>query len=388
MLIKNGLLVKLDSATNGDLRILDGKIAEIGENLIPASGEEVFDAKGSLVTPGFVDIHTHGGYASDFMDCTKGAFEKALTFHLDNGTTSVVVTSCTAPKPQIINFLEFSKEYMKSGQGVGAQVVGVHLEGPYLSVKNRGAQKLEELAVPSCDDYSYMFDYADIIKTVTISPELDGAEQMTKALTERGIMVSGGHDDGIYPKFMPAIENGLRHVTHLYCATSELRFEDGVRNVGFREYALIDDRLTVELIADNKHIPPELARMIIRAKGVDKVCVVSDCLSCAGIPVDGTIYKLGTGDNAQLVVVNDGVATLAETGRYAGSITCVRKMVKNLIDAGIPLCDAVKAGTINPAKVIGEDARVGSLEVGKDANICVLNANFELEKVFLNGLEK
>ncbi len=388
MLIKNGKLVTENCVQKADLRVSGGKIAEIGENLTANAGEEVFDAKESFVTAGFVDIHTHGGYGADFMDCTFEAFEKASSFHLDNGTTSVVATSCTAPKQQIIEFLQFSKDYMKSAQEKGAKIVGVHLEGPYLSVKNRGAQKLEELAEPIKDDYSYMLEYADVIKTVTISPELDGANEMTKALTEKGVMVSGGHDDGIYPEFMPAIESGLRHATHLYCAMSELRFKDGVRNVGLREYVLTDDRLTAELIADNKHIPPELARMVIRAKGVDKVCVVSDSLRCAGMPNDGKLYKLGSGETAQLVRVNDGVATLADGSKFAGSITCVRKMVKNLIDAGIPLCDAVKTGTITPAKIIGEDHRVGSLEIGKDADICVLNGDFEIEKVFLSGMEK
>lgn len=389
MLIRNGNIVKLHSVENGDIRIRNGKIVEIGENLCPETGEEIYDANGKYVTAGFVDIHTHGGYGADFMDCTDDAFEKALAFHLDNGTTTVVPTSCTAPKEQIVGFLRFAKAYMQKGaKGRSAAVAGVHLEGPYLSVKNRGAQKLEELAEPKKDDYSYMLDYADIIKTVTISPELDGADEMAKRLTEKGILVSGGHDDGIYPEFMPAIENGMKHVTHIYCAMSELRFKDGVRNVGLREYALIDDNLTAEMIADNKHIPPELAKMIIRAKGADKVCVVSDSLRCAGMPNDGALYRLGSGETAQLVRVNDGVATLADGSRFAGSITCVRQMVKNLIDAGVPIFDAVRMGTLTPASIIGEEKNVGSLEVGKRADVCVLDEKFAVKKVFISGQEK
>ena len=385
MLIKNGKVITLQRVVDADIRIKDGRIDEIGANLPCQKGEEIIDAFGGYITAGFTDIHTHGGYGADFMDCTQESFDSALSFHLDNGTTTVVPTSCTAPKEEIINFLRFTKAYMQDNDKRGASVVGVHLEGPYLSIKNRGAQKLEELADPSKDDYSYILDYSDIIKTVTISPELNGAAQMTKALTEKGILVSGGHDDGIYPEFMPAINNGLKHLTHIYCAMSELRFKDGVRNVGLREYALIDDNLTAEMIADNKHIIPELAKMIIRAKGVDKVCVVSDSLRCAGMPNDGKLYKLGSGETAQFVRVNGGVATLADGSRFAGSITCVRQMVKNLIDAGISLCDAVKMGTITPARIIGEDTNIGSLEVGKDADICILNENFEIEKVFLKG---
>ena len=232
-----------------------------------------------------------------------------------------------------------------------------------------------------------MLEYADVIKTVTVSPELAGADKMTKKLTEKGITVSGGHDDGIYPEFMPAIENGMRHATHLYCAMSELRFKDGVRNVGLREYVLTDDNITAELIADNKHIPPELARMVIRAKGADRVCVVSDSLRCAGMPDDGRLYRLGSGDSAQLVKVNDGVATLADGSKFAGSITPVRKMVKNLIDAGIPVCDAVRMGSHTPARIIGISDELGSIEIGKRADLCILNESFEIQKVIIDGEE-
>ena len=386
MLIRNGKVVGLYSVEHADIRVQNGRIAEIGVNLPLQKGEEIVDAVGGYLTAGFIDIHTHGGYGADFMDNTKEAFKKALAFHTENGTTTVVPTSCTAPKKDIQAFLKFSKEYIATQKGEQATGVGVHLEGPYLSVKNRGAQKLEELALPLQDDYSYMFEYSDIIKTVTISPELEGAAQMTKALTEKGIMVSGGHDDGIYPEFIPAIKNGMRHVTHLYCAMSELRFKDGVRNVGLREYVLTDDTITAELIADNKHIPPELAKMIIRAKGVDKVCVVSDSLRCAGMPNDGKLYQLGSGETAQFVRVNDGVATLADGSKFAGSITCVRQMVKNLIDAGVSIPDAVRMGTHTPARILGE-AEIGSLEIGKRADICWLDENFGVKKVWIKGKE-
>lgn len=387
MLIKNGNVIGLTSVDQMDIRIQDGYIVEFGGALQAKKNEKTFDAGGRYVTAGFVDIHTHGGYGADFMDCNNEAFEKALRFHLDNGTTTVVPTSCTAPQQQIVDFLQFAKSYMQAQKSDNAKVVGVHLEGPFLSVKNRGAQKLEELAVPNKDDYSYMLDFSDIIKTVTISPELDGAAEMTDTLTKKGIMVSGGHDDGIYPEFMQAIEKGMRHATHLYCAMSELRFKDGVRNVGLREYVLTDDRVTAELIADNKHIPPELARMVVRAKGADKVCVVSDSLRCAGMPNDGKLYQLGSGETAQLVRVNDGVATLADGSRFAGSITSVRQMVKNLIGAGIPICDAVRMGTLTPAEIIGEAQKIGSIEVGKRADLCVLREDFEIEKIILEGKE-
>lgn len=381
MVIKNGKIVTPTQILDGyDILVQNGIIQNIEKNL---HDDTILDANGAYVTPGFVDIHTHGGYGADFMDSTEDAIEKALRFHIDNGTTTVVATSCTAPKESIVRFLNFTKNYLAS---TSVKIIaGVHLEGPYLSVRNRGAQKEEELAVPDRDDYSYMTEFADLIKTVTISPELSGAAEMTKRLCDAGITVSGGHDDGIYPEFLPAIDAGLSHLTHHFCAMSELRFKDGIRNVGLREYALNDDRLTVELIADNRHIPPQLAKMILRAKGADKVAVVSDSLRCAGCPKDGNLYKLGSDENAQLVKIGDGVAMTADGEKFAGSITPVRRMVKNLIDAGIPLTDAVKTGTLTPARIIGEDGEIGSIEVGKRANLAILNADWELLNVMIDG---
>lgn len=383
MIIKNAkVITPCEILDNCDVLTEDGLIRKIGKNL---HGTDIIDANGAYLTPGFVDIHTHGGYEADFMDSTTEAYTRALRFHTDNGTTTVVPTSCTAPKESIIAFIEFARKYVSSDSPYKSVVVGVHLEGPYLSVKNRGAQKLEELASPDKDDYSYILENADIIKNVTVSPELPGAAKMTEELTRLGILTSGGHDDGIYPEFMPAINAGMSHLTHHYCAMSDLRFKDGVRGVGLREYGLIEKRLTSELIADNRHIPPELAILIVNAKGADKVCVVSDSLRCAGQPIDSRLYKLGSGEGAQLVKIGDGVAVTEDGEKYAGSITPVRKMVKNLIDAGIPLTDAVKMGTLTPARIIGEDKRVGSIEVGKRANLCILDESFNLIKVFLDG---
>lgn len=383
MVIKNARIVTpLEILEDMDLLVENGVIKEIGKDL--SDGNDL-DAKGLYLTPGFVDIHTHGGYGADFMDCTEESFLTALSFHLDNGTTTLLPTSCTAPRECIIEYLSFVRDYLSKNPDVARMVPGVHLEGPYLSVRNRGAQKLEELAVPAVDDYSYMIEYADMIKTVTISPELDGAVEMTKALKAVGITVCGGHDDGIYPNFMPAIEAGLSHLTHHFCAMSELRFVDGIRNLGLREYALLDDRLTVELIADNRHIPPMLAKLILNNKGANKVAVVSDSLRCAGQPKDDRVYKLGAGEGAQLVKMGDGVAVSADGEKFAGSITPVRRMVKNLADAGIPLVDAVRTATLTPAKILGMDNSIGSIATGKRANLCLLDEALNLKVLILDG---
>ena len=384
ILIKNANVVLIDDILYGyDVLVSDGVIVRVKKN-IKCKDAKVLFAKDKYLTPGFVDIHTHGGYGADFMDSTEEAYVTALKFHAYNGTTSVVATSCTAAKSNIIKFIEHARKYIKNPSVGCAKVLGVHLEGPYLSEKNRGAQKLEELAIPNKDDYAYILENSDVIKTVTISPELDGAAEMCKKMSEKGITVCGGHDYGIYPEFVPAIENGLKHATHLFCAMSDLRFKDGKRNVGFREYVLIDDNITAELIADNKHIPPLLAKLVYKSKGSDKLCVVSDSLRCAGMPDDGTLYTLGTGEDAQKIKILDGVAVLENGVTFAGSVTPVRKMVKNLIDVGIPLIEAVKIGTKTPALIVGED-KIGEIKVGNYADLCILDANFNVENVIING---
>lgn len=366
---------------NIDIKIIDDKIAKIG-NL----DEDGIDCSGKYVSAGFIDIHTHGGYGSDFMDATDDAFDDVTRFHLDNGTTTVLPTSVTAPINNIQDFIDKARSYQKRAKY--AKIFGVHLEGPYLSVKNKGAQKEEYLLNPQKDDYSFIVENKDIVKTVTISPELDSDGMMTKVLTENGIIVCGGHDDGIFPEFMPSVENGLKHLTHLYCAMSEVRFKDDKRNVGLREYGLIDDDLTAEIIADNRHIPKELAKLIFKCKGRENLVVVSDALRCAGMPIDGALYRLGmkNDENSQLFKVSDGVAVLADGTRYAGSITPLHQMVKNLIDAGIEVVDAFMCATCNPAKVIGAE-NIGKIKEGYKADILVLDEKFDIQKVFVDGKE-
>lgn len=380
-ILKHANIIGADGIVyNTDIKICEGKIADIG-----IFDEEGIDCTNRYVSPGFVDIHTHGGYGYDFMDCTQEAFDNILRFHLDNGTTTVLPTSVTAPVAAVRRFIETARTYIRHKLPY-AKICGVHLEGPYLSLKNKGAQKEEYLLNPQRDDYSFILDNKDIVRTVTIAPELDTDGSMTGRLSENGIVVCGGHDNGIYPAFLPSVQNGLKHLTHIFCAMSELRFEGGVRNVGLREYGLLDDNLTAEIIADNKHIPSALAKLILKCKGREKVAVVSDALRCAGMPADGKLYRLGMNqdESAQLFRVDDGVAVLADGSRFAGSITPVHQMVKNLIEAGVAVADAFRCATINPAQIIGAE-HIGKIEKGYCADILVLNAKFDIEKIFING---
>ena len=270
--IRNGRIIGADAISEPtDIRMKNGMISDIG-HFHDGVG---YDANGNYVSAGFIDIHTHGGNCSDFMDATDEAFDKVLKYHLRNGTTDVLATSLTASREQIEHFLDETRRYMCQPQRY-ARILGAHLEGPFLSVKGCGAQNPEYLLDPKRDDYSFILKNRDIVKTVTIAPELDTDGSMTRALTENGILVAGGHDDGAYPEFIPAIKAGLRHLTHIYCAMSGFGTKVGVRQIGLREYGLWKDDLTCEMIADNVHITAEMARFILKCKGADKVACVSD----------------------------------------------------------------------------------------------------------------
>lgn len=371
-------------SVNTDIMIENGEIAGLGR-FDTADGAEVYDIKGNYISPGFVDIHTHGGAGADFMDATDAAFDTVLKYQLEHGATDVVATSLTAAKEDIEKFLDCARSYMKKPQKY-ARAVGVHLEGPFLSLRGCGAQNPGYLMKPGWDDYSFILENRDIIKTVTIAPELDTDGKMTRELTENGILVSGGHDDGVYPEFVPAVRAGMRHLTHIYCAMSGMGTRPDVRDVGLREYGLANDELTCEMIADNVHITPQLARFILKCKGADRTAVVSDSLRCAGMPADGRLYRMGpeNDENSLTVRVADGIAVLADGSKFAGSITSVHKMVKNLIDAGIKVTDAFKTGTSTPAKIIGE-SKTGRVEKGFYANLCELDKNFDIVSVYMNG---
>ncbi len=321
------------------------------------------------------------------MDAEDEAFDAALGFHSRYGTTSLLATSVTAPPEQICEMLSFVRKYKEKEHPI-CRVMGAHIEGPYISYKNKGAQHESFLRVPAKDSYDFILENSDVIRTVTIAPELEGAEQMTKDLRKAGIVVCGGHDDGEKAKIMPVIEAGLSHCTHLWCAMSTVAMRDGVRSVGLCELGLTDDRLTVEIIADNHHITSDMMKLIFKCKGVAGMCVVSDSLRAGGMPIGDTLYILGTkkDPNAQKFIVSHGVARLPDGSRLAGSIQPVSQMVRNLVqDAGIPLWDAVTCGTLTPAKVARIDHLVGSIEVGKLADICMMDEELNVIKTITGG---
>ena len=318
------------------------------------------------------------------MESTEETFSLVSQYLAEHGVTTAQCATVTAPIPQTLDFLNAFRVWKKRGEEPGCRFTGVHLEGPYISVKNKGAHPEESLLIPE-DGYAWVLENRDVVAEMTLAPELPGMPQMIKALSEAGIVVSGGHDDAEPEDIEGAMDAGMTHCTHIYCAMSTLHKTGLQRRCGLCEYAMSDNRITAEMIADNHHTPPQLAQMIYKCKGADKVCVVSDAIAAAG-GKDGQWFELGSGDGCTKVFVEDGVAIMEDKTHYAGSVQALDQMVRNLVnDAKIPLADAVRMASLTPAEVVGIAEDCGSITPGKRADFCVMDNRLQVEKTIVAG---
>ena len=367
----------------GEITLESGRIAEIKPGEKPENGAIL-----PYVLPGLVDIHNHGAEGFDYMDASPEAFEAISRHLLKCGVTTAQCTTVSAPVEKILSFLRFFRSWRKehAGDRTHCRFCGVHLEGPYLSKERRGAHPLEALQT-SADGYEWVLENSDVVREITVAPELDGSGQMIAAFRRAGITVSGGHDDAEIEDVERAVRNGMSHCTHLYCAMSSLHKTGSERRCGLTEYAMTHREITAEIIADNHHIPPLLAQMIYSCKGADGLCIVSDAISPAGLPESGELYTLGSeGDHATRVFVENGVALVEDKSCYAGSVQALDQMISNLVkDANIPLVDAVRMATLTPASVIGIEGDCGSLKVGKRADLCLMDAGLNVVKTMVEG---
>lgn len=389
MIITNGRIV-----TEGQLLhhkalvIKNGKIAAIeDEKELRTDGCEVLDAKGGYVIPGLIDIHTHGGNGSDVMDATYDDYVNLSRFHASHGVTGIVATTLAAPIPDIQACLRALRPVCGKQIG-GATILGAHLEGPFLSHRNRGAHPERFLAIPDEQNVDALLEYRDIIKTITIAPDIENACGAIKRFTQHGIVVSGGHDDSIDTDVLNAMDCGMTHTTHIYCVMSGFSRRENVKRLGLIEMALFRDELSVEVIADKKHTTPLMIRFLYKIKGAKKMCVVSDCLKVAGLPAGDDEYFMGPRgvEEYPKVVVADGVAMLVGKELNAGSVTTLDRMLKILIDeCEIPIVEAVRMATLTPAEIIRIDGAKGSIAVGKDADICVMDSAFQVQNTVING---
>ena len=367
---------------NHFVRCKDSVITEIGSmsNYVP-DGSSVLDAEGNVVCAGYIDQHTHGAMGYDAMDATQEALDAICRHHFCHGVTTILPTTMTASLQETEKVLEFIRDYEPP---VPVKIPGVHMEGPFFSVKNRGAHLEHLLTAPTDEWKAMMARNHGSVKLISLSPELEGMPEFIWFCREQGIVVSGGHDDGYDDLIYEAMEAGMQSVTHIFCCSSGItRRGSPWKRLGLTEIGLTDDRLYADAIADGNGIPYHLLPLLFRAKGRNKLIFISDSMRATGLQ-PGT-YRLGSEEEGVVVDVTETAAILHGENLFAGSIACVSKMVEDaVVRSGIPLEDAVLAATKNPATLLGLKDR-GDILPGMNASLNLITETGKLLKTVVDG---
>ena len=371
--IINGRIVLPDSIVTGMALVFDETIkAIIPQCEIKAEEYDVIDAKGNLVAPGLVDIHIHWYLGEDASDGNSEGLKKMAAGIAKNGVTSWCPTTMTMAKEVISKAFDTAREVKAEKECYGAKILGINCEGPFINPSKKGAQPEEFILPPEGE---FIVDNADILKLFTVAPEMDGALDCIKKVYEDGrVLASMGHTGASFDEANAGIEAGVRHTTHLFNAMTALQH----RNPGVVGAALSDERVSCELIADTFHVNPGLYKLVAKAKG-DKLCLITDCMRAGGME-DGD-YTLG-GQH----VIKTGIQCLLEDGTIAGSVLKLNEAVRNLRDyTDLSLAEVFACASLNPAKAIGEDDKVGSLEVGKCADIIICDDDINVLTTIIDG---
>jgi N-acetylglucosamine-6-phosphate deacetylase len=366
-------------------RIVDQGWLVIDDQSIQATGEgsppDVYarlDANGDYLAPGLLDLHVHGGGGSDFLDASVDAFLTAADFHLSGGTTSLCPTAATTTYDHFDSFLSTWKLAKKSAK---ARLLPVHLEGPHLAPTKAGAQNLRLMYPPTVKERDWILSRTDSISQMTIAPELPGALPLIEAASAAGVKMSAGHTEASDQVLQAAVAMGLKKVTHLFNAMSSAAKHGLFRQAGTLEFALADTNICCELIADGFHVSPTLLQLAYRAKGSDRIALVSDALAGAGLP-EGTNFSLGS----LACKVGPGYALLADESALAGSLARMIDLVRTMTQrVRVPLFEAVRMASLTPATILGIDDRFGSIQPGKAADLVLFDDRFAVQRVWVAG---
>src|SRR5579863_2671014 len=374
----------------GTVRAVDERITAVGDAVANNDNVTLVDAGDGYIVPGYVDIHVHGGAGADFMDGTDEAFTSALKAHVRHGTTSLAVTTTVARHDQIMTVLETTRRFRQNPNSPGARVLGAHFYGPYFRYEARGAHPGGAIRPPVFDEYSEYLEFADSLVTCTVAPELPGAREFVEACTARGVRTNAGHSWATFAQMAEAVKWGVRHVDHLFCAMSDKsklrQFQMYPMQGGVLEATLYFDELMTEVIADGKHLSADLLLLALKIKGPDRLALVTDCNRALDMP-DGK-YMIGPLDGGEPLISRDGVGMTPDGTALASSIQGMDHMVRTFLAlTGRPLWEVVRMATLTPARIAGWEAQIGSLAVGKRADILVLDRNLRVLRVFRDGQE-
>ena len=381
--IGNGRLVLPDRICEGGSVLIEGgRIAAVNE---PAPQDAaIADASSGYILPGFIDLHVHGGGGTDFMDCDVEAICTAARAHCQHGTTALCPTTMTCPDEMLEQMIRCYLEAVKTPTG-GAQLLGLHLEGPFFSTKNKGAQPVGEQRIPTREFLERILRLGEgHILRWDEAPELPNTDVFAQVMREQSVMASIAHTGAIADQANAAFDMGFSHITHFYSATTTGQKIDGIVYSGVNEATLLRDEITIELICDGRHIPKEHMLLAYRIKGPDKIALITDAMRAAGTDVTHSI--LGAKEGGVPVVIKDDVAQLPDFSFYAGSVgTMDRALRVAHAQYGIPLVDVSRMLSLTPARLSRCADRKGSLEVGKDADVVVMDERFRVRSVYVCG---
>lgn len=381
--ITNGtLLTPFRAIKNGTLVIENGKIVGVHEGNVEVPDATEIDAKGQYVSPGFIDIHVHGGGGHDFMDGTEAAFLGVAELHARFGTTALVPTTLTAEKEDLLQTLDVY-ETANRNNTKGAAFLGIHLEGPYFALSQRGAQDPRYIRNPDVAEYEEILAHSSAITRWSAAPELEGAIAFGQRLRQKGIIAAIAHTDALYEDVLTAYENGYSLVTHLYSAMSGVTRRNAFRYAGVIESAFLLD-LDVEIIGDGIHLPAPLLKLIYKIKGADRTALITDAMRGAGMPEGESI--LGSLKNGLKVIIEDDVAKMPDRSSFAGSVATTNRLVRNMVQmAEVSLLEAVRMASTTPARIMGVQDRKGTLTQGKDADIVIFDDHINVLTTIVEG---
>lgn len=369
---------------NGSVLIANGVISAVAEGNIVAADALEIDAQGKYVAPGFIDIHVHGGGGHDFMDGDEDGFLKIAATHARHGTTAMLPTSLTSDRQGLFDTLGVYERAAKKNTD-GAQFLGMHLEGPYFAMNQRGAQDPRYIRDPDPDEYKAVIAaHGASIRRWSAAPERKGAIEFGQYLRSHGILPALAHTDAVYEEVVEAFDNGYTLATHLYSGMSGVTRRNAFRYAGVIESAFIIDEMDVEIIADGVHLPAPFLKLIYKIKGPDRIALITDAMRAAGMPPGKSI--LGNIRTGMEVIVEDDVAKLPDRTAFAGSVATADRLVRTMIAlAGVSLIDAIRMITSTPARIAGVSDRKGSLTKGKDADVVIFDENITIRSTLVKG---
>jgi N-acetylglucosamine-6-phosphate deacetylase len=361
----------------GWLELQGGVIRQVGfDHVIPPDAGQVFDFGENYVCPGFIDLHVHGGAGYDVMDGSREALEAVARFHARGGTAAFLGTTMSTAAPRLKKALVAAAEYCSRRNRTGARMLGIHMEGPYLNPVKKGAHTPAGLKLPDTGELEELLaDTGDVVKMVTLAPELPGSLDLIKLLTRQGVRTAVGHSVAGNDELAAAAAAGLSHGTHMFNAMGGFHHRDP----GTAGYLLQMPEITVDVIADGLHVHPAAISMLIKLKGMDKVVLITDAIRAAGLS-DGC-YDLGGQD----VSVQAGEARLAADTLAGSTLTMNRAISFMVRSVGVSMEQAVQMASLNPARALGMGNRYGRLEKGYKAGITVIDRDFNVAATFVEG---